>query len=229
MLKRKWKWKYVCTIRKRKVKLSSEGRQLAMLLLILRFLFVICFLTLNKSFIERDFFNCMCFSKKAFFKKRTDTLTRLICSIWETEPFPLRYGYRPFFLLVKICPSQQYDTAPPAGTQPPSPYPINVTGNPIFCLRNNWQISAWTAKAGRQPHAESKVSLMCFGIQGCNHTFTYAMTYICMSDHTLSWFIKTRHLPVLGGRSGERGPEGGVFWQLRDELPPRIRLIWPEH
>lgn len=40
-----------------------------MLLLILRFLFVICFLTLNKSFIERDFANCLCSSKKAFFKK----------------------------------------------------------------------------------------------------------------------------------------------------------------
>lgn len=70
---------------------------------------------------------------------------------------------------------------------------------------------------------------MCFGMQVCNHTFTYAMTYICMSDHTLSWFIKTGYLPVLGGQSGERGPEGRVFWQLRDELPPRIRLIWPEH
>jgi len=70
---------------------------------------------------------------------------------------------------------------------------------------------------------------MCFGMQVCNHTFTYAMTYICMSDHTLSCFIKTGHLPVLGGHSGERGPEGGGFWQLRDELPPRIRLIWPEH
>lgn len=92
-----------------------------------------------------------------------------------------------------------------------------------------WQILAWIAKAVWQPHAESKVSLMCFGMQVCNHTFTYAMTYICMSDHTLSWFIKTGHLPVLGGQSGERGPEGGVFWQLRDELPPRIRLIWPEH
>lgn len=92
-----------------------------------------------------------------------------------------------------------------------------------------WQILAWIAKAVWQPHAESKVSLMCFGMQVCNHTFTYAMTYICMSDHTLSWFIKTGHLPVLGGQSGKRGPEGGVFWQLRDELPPRIRLIWPEH
>lgn len=51
---------------------------------------------------------------------------------------------------------------------------------------------------------------MCFGMQVCNHTFTYAMTYICMSDHTLSGFIKTGHLPVFGDQSGERGPEGGV-------------------
>lgn len=37
------------------------------------------------------------------------------------------------------------------------------------------------------------------------------MTYICMSDHTLSGFIKTGHLPVFGVQSGERGPQGGVF------------------
>lgn len=52
---------------------------------------------------------------------------------------------------------------------------------------------------------------MCFGMQARNRTFTYAMTYICMSDHTLSAFIKAGRLPALGGRSGERGPEGGVF------------------
>ena len=44
---------------------------------------------------------------------------------------------------------------------------------------------------------------MCFGMQALNHTFTYAMTYICMSDHTLSGFIKAGRLPARGRRSGE--------------------------
>lgn len=52
---------------------------------------------------------------------------------------------------------------------------------------------------------------MCFGMQVCNRIFTYAMTYICMSDHTLSGFMETGHLPVPGGRRGDPGPEGGIF------------------
>ena len=44
---------------------------------------------------------------------------------------------------------------------------------------------------------------MCFGMQALNHTFTYAMTYICMSDHTLSGFIKAGCLPARGRQSGE--------------------------
>lgn len=44
---------------------------------------------------------------------------------------------------------------------------------------------------------------MCFGMQALNHTFTYAMTYICMPDHTLSGFIKAVRLPARGHRSGE--------------------------
>ena len=44
---------------------------------------------------------------------------------------------------------------------------------------------------------------MRFGMQARNHTFTYAMTYICMSDHTQSGFIKAGRLSVRGRRSGE--------------------------
>lgn len=65
---------------------------------------------------------------------------------------------------------------------------------------------------------------MCPGMRVCNHTFTYAMTYICMSI-TLSGSVKTGHLRVLGGQravcfgSGGMNCHGGLAGDER---------TWPE-
>lgn len=61
-----------------------------------------------------------------------------------------------------------------------------------------WQMLAWASKAAWQAHAESKVELMCSGMRLANHTFTYAMTYICMSARALSGLINDGHLPEPG-------------------------------
>lgn len=78
-----------------------------------------------------------------------------------------------------------------------------------------WQMLAWASKAAWQAHAESKVALMCSGMRLANHTFTYAMTYICMSACTLSGLINDGHLPALRRPAERRERARGwrLFWQ----------------
>ena len=70
---------------------------------------------------------------------------------------------------------------------------------------------------------------MCFGMQARNRTFTYAMTYICMSDHTLLRLLRLGASLRLAVGVASEGRRAACFWQRRGELPPRIRLMRPEH